>query len=50
MKRIVVMALCGSLLFSMPVLADVNSDIGGADIFLDHLPINVHYRSSSYES
>lgn len=23
---------------------------GGADIFLDHLPINVHYRSSSYES
>ena len=25
-------------------------DNGGADIFLDHLPINVHYRSSSYES
>ena len=26
------------------------SYIGGADIFLDHLPINVHYRSSNYES
>ena len=24
--------------------------LGGADIFLDHLPINVRYRSSSYES
>ena len=31
MKRIVVMALCGSLLFSMPVLADVNSDIAAAE-------------------
>ena len=26
------------------------SQTGGADIFLDHLPINVRYRSSSYES
>lgn len=24
--------------------------LGGADIFLDHLPINVRYRSSCYQS
>ena len=43
--------LCITRLLRTVVLASGgNSHKGGADIFLDHLPINVHYRSSSYES
>ena len=40
----------GFTYFLLNGIKKVTGEFGGADIFLNHLPINVHYRSSSYES